>query len=102
ENKRADQPTKRKGQMKAREKYEMIIRLQTLGFDYQTANALRRISMTLGRWFELECGTENASGSSVSIEREGEDGDGRPFMRIQYMGPCGQWVDRKRPIADRE
>ena len=78
--------------------YRMLNDLQRLGFSYEQARQLRRISLTLRRWFELECGTENAAGSSISIER---DGVGTPFQRIQYMGPGG-WVDHKSPVADRE
>lgn len=46
---------------------------------YEDAAALRRVSMTLHRWHELECGTENGS-----IER-GEDG--KPLWRWEtYSG----------------
>ncbi len=31
-----------------------------------------------------------------------EDGGGKPFMRVQYMGTGNQWVDRRYPIPDRE
>jgi len=34
--------------------------LATLGFTYEEAESLRRISMTLRRWHELECGTDSA------------------------------------------
>jgi len=85
-----------------RDTYEVLARLERLGFSYQQANQLRRISMTLRRWFELECGTENAAGSSISIERDGGDSDGKPFQRVQFMGAGGQWVDRRFPVADRE
>jgi len=34
-------------------------RLLELGISRQDAEALRRISMTLRRWFERECGTDN-------------------------------------------
>lgn len=40
----------------AKERYEVINRLQAAGISYEHANALRRISMTLSRWGELECG----------------------------------------------
>jgi hypothetical protein len=74
--------------------------LRQLGFTIAEADALRRISMTLHRWHELECGTENAAGSSLSVERD-DNGEGKPFCRIQYATPHG-YVDRKYPIADRE
>jgi hypothetical protein len=56
--------------------------------------------MTLRNWFELECGTGDDR-VSRSIERE-DNGDGRPFMRVQYQGASGGWKDERRPIADRE
>ena len=87
--------------MKNQDRYEIISRLEKLGFSYAEANALRRISMTLQRWFEMECGTENAAGSSISIERD-ENGEGKPFQRIQFMGMGGRWVDQRHPIPDRE
>ncbi len=84
-----------------RERYEILSRLRDLGIDYDTANQLRRISMTLQRWFEYECGTENERGTSFCIERDGENGDGNPFMRVQYMAG-NQWIDRRHKIPDRE
>jgi hypothetical protein len=41
--------------------------LQSLGFTADEAESLRRISMTLRRWFELECGDGNGC-----IERDEE------------------------------
>ena len=75
-------------------------RLMDLGISRDDAESLRRISMTLRRWFELECGTGEGQ-VSVSIERDGENGDGKPFKRIQYPSASG-YVDRRYPIADRE
>jgi hypothetical protein len=69
--------------------------LLDLGFTRDEAEALRRISMTLQRWFELECGTGEGQ-VSRSIER-----DGKPFLRIQYPTAHG-YVDRRYPVADRE
>lgn len=72
--------------------------LEALGIDYDTAQTLRRISMTLHRWFELECGDSNDHGSWVITRgrkerRDGQhskghgphhvfvhDDDGKPFM----------------------
>lgn len=45
--------------------------LRALGFTYDEAEALRRISMTLHRWYEHEC--------NGNIERDGENGDGKPY-----------------------
>lgn len=53
--------------------------LQGLGFTYAEANQLRRISMTLQRWYELECGTD-----AGYIERD--EGTGRPYMVREYRG----------------
>jgi hypothetical protein len=52
--------------------------LMSLGFTAEEADKLRRISMTLRRWHELECGTD-----AGCIERDGEDGDGKPFMTYE-------------------
>lgn len=71
-----------------------------LGFTREEAQSLRRISMTLHRWFELECGTGEGQ-TTHSIERDGENGDGRPYHRVQYPTAHG-YVDRRWPIADRE
>ena len=72
----------------AKERYEVIARLEKLGIDYQTAQQLRRISMTLQRWFEGECGTDNGC-----IERD--ETTGKPY-----------WLNattmRRFPIPDRE
>lgn len=45
--------------MRASTKYDCIQALQTAGISYEDATALRRISMTLHRWHELECGDSN-------------------------------------------
>jgi len=41
-------------------KYDCVQTLQAAGIPYEDACALRRISMTLHRWHELECGTDNS------------------------------------------
>lgn len=64
------------------------------------ARTLRLAQLTLHRWAELECGT-GTDKYTVSVEREGENGDGKPFLRTQYqLG--GKWQDDRRPIPDRE
>jgi hypothetical protein len=78
----------------------MIDRMRALGITQEDCEALRRISMTLRRWFELECGTGEGQ-VSRSIERDGDDGDGKPFKRIQYPTSHG-YVDQRYPVADRE
>lgn len=78
----------------------MMDTLNRLGISYDDSQALRRISMTLRRWFEMECGTGDGQ-RSISIEREGENADGKPYQHIQYPTPHG-YVDRRYPIADKE
>lgn len=77
----------------------MIKCLENLGFTYDQAHKLRRISMALNRWFEMECGTSNDAGTNFLIERD--ETTGKPFKRIQYNSG-GKWIDRKYPVADRE
>ena len=72
--------------------------LRALGFTQAEAEQLRRISMTLRRWYELECGTGDGQ-VSRSIERD-EETD-KPFLRIQYPTANG-YVDRSYPTPDRE
>ena len=47
----------------------MIRALESEGVTYQDAQALRRISMTLHRWHEMECGCDRGA-----IERDEETG----------------------------
>jgi len=61
--------------------------LQSLGFSNEESDKLRRISMTLRRWFELECGTNGGC-----IER---DNDGRTYWKSEHSG-------RRTRTADRE
>ena len=70
----------------------MLDTLTRAGITLDDAMALRRISMTLHRWHELECGDD-----SGCIERD-ETTD-KPFMVRwnSYTGKRMQW-----PIADRE
>ena len=62
--------------------------LQSLGFTSDEADKLRRISMTLRRWHEMECGTDNGC-----IERD--EATGKAYWRNSYN-------DRRFPVADRE
>ena len=52
-----------------KEQYQMVRALEAEGVTFQDAQALRRISMTLHRWHEAECGTEHGC-----IERDEETG----------------------------
>jgi len=67
--------------------------LMTLGFTRDESDALRRISLTLRRWHELECGVGECD--TWYIERENGAEDGRPFMVSANTG-------RRWPVADRE
>jgi hypothetical protein len=61
--------------------------LRSLGFTSEEAEALRRISMTLHRWHELECGSDNGC-----IERDEQTG------KAYWRSDSGKlW-----PTADRE
>lgn len=68
--------------------YEMIERVKRLGIADSDAWAIRRIAMTLHRWYELECG----DGHGV-IERD-ED-TRKPYWVSAYTG-------KRRPTPDRE
>lgn len=67
--------------------------LMSLGFTAEEAEKLRRISMTLQRWHELECGNDRGC-----IERDGENGDGKPFMTYER----GNGARGRYAIPDRE
>jgi hypothetical protein len=70
--------------------------LRSLGFTSDEAESLRRISMTLQRWHELECGDGNGH-----IERDEKTGKPRYFnSRARYVDPHDPraWS----VIADRE
>lgn len=86
--------------MKTTTKAERISRFFTsmaaLGFSTDEAVALRRIEMTLHRWYEQECGDSNEY-ASWSIERD--ETTGKPF-RVVY--PHNGTKTRREPIADRE
>lgn len=80
----------------AKERYEVLSRLEEAGISYEHANALRRISMTLSRWGELECGDGHGM-----IERD--EVTGKPY----YYRSNHSYVDPHDPraryrIADRE
>jgi hypothetical protein len=70
--------------------------LCTIGFTSDEAAALRRISNTLQRWYELECGND-----SGAIERD--EATGKPYW-INYNSRYLQANDRRSRslVADRE
>lgn len=57
---------------------ECVGPLVRAGIEYEDALALRRIEMTLHRWFEAECGYSNAYASSA-IEHDGGEPDSPPY-----------------------
>lgn len=76
--------------------YSSVDALTRAGIAYDHAVQLRRISMTLHRWHELECGDGNGH-----IERDEETGLPRYFNdRARYLGAND--VRRGYAIADRE
>lgn len=83
-----------------KERYEVLHRLDRLGIAYEDACQLRRIALTLHRWFELECGDGNSHGS-WAIERD-ETTD-IPYM-IHHHCRHGQGQDTttKRRVPDKE
>ena len=75
--------------------------LLSLGFTREEAESLRRINMTLRRWFERECGDSNTYGA-WAIERD-DDGDGKPYLvHHHYQHGAGKDTVTRTPIADRE
>jgi hypothetical protein len=62
--------------------------LMTLGFTRDESEALRRISLTLRRWFELECGIDGGH-----VERDAKTD--KPYFVASASG-------RRWPVADRE
>ena len=78
-----------------KERVEVIRRLREAGISWEHANTVRRISMTLQRWGELECGDGNDY-ASWAIERDEQTG--KPYMvRYPHNGKS-----YRTPVADRE
>lgn len=70
--------------------------LSALGFNEEESAALRRISNTLQRWYELECGSD-----SGCIERD--DATGKPYWISYTRRYLGANDPRMRsPVEDRE
>lgn len=64
-------------------------------FAQDHARTLRRAQLTLHRWAEEMC--------NGTIQRDGEQGDGKPFRVTEYGGRWGltnKWA--KHPVPDRE
>ena len=98
--------TKREQQQRS----AMYAALQNLGFTYAECESLRRISMTLRRWFELECGDSNEYSSwCITRGTKGPKVDGkREFIHDEagkpYMERHSHTENQARyyPIPDRE
>lgn len=71
--------------------WHMIERLKSAGITEADALALRRISMTLHRWYELECGTDGGC-----IERDEHSG----IPQWRHASDTGRYCGV--PIPDRE
>ena len=86
--------------MTRKQKDTCIPALLRAGISWEDAHALRRASMTLQKWFELECGDCNTHGS-WAIERD-ETTD-KPYM-VRHHYAHGQGKDRtsRTLIPDRE
>jgi hypothetical protein len=80
---------------KAERKFNLLRRLQELGFTYEESHALRRIEMTLSRWAEMECGDGNDY-ASWAIERD--ETTQKPY-RVTYPHSGKSY---RHAIADRE
>lgn len=77
-----------------------VAALTRLGINPFDISALRRISRTLGRWAELECGDGNEYGS-WSIERDDETA--KPyFVRHNYYHGSRPDTVTRTPITDKE
>lgn len=71
-----------------RRQQQMFDNLHLLGIAPDDATTLRRISMTLHRWHELECGIDNGG-----VERD--EKTGKCFWYSSHTG-------KRSPFADRE
>ena len=94
--------------------YDCIDALRAAGINYEDACALRRISMTLQRWHELECGDGNDYGSWVIVRgaffndtARGRifvyNDDAKPFLEHHhYQHGAGKDTVSYTKLADRE
>lgn len=71
-----------------KERLEVIERLNRLGISAPDAYALRRIAMTLHRWYELECGCDNGA-----IERD--ENTGKVFWHSTLSNRRYAYPDRE-------
>src|SRR5580700_7735125 len=78
---------------KRTDRYNVVHFLALTGVSFDDARALRRISMTLHRWHEMECGTAN--GAAIERDEESE----LPYLTFD-TGSNGK--RGRTPIPDRE
>ena len=71
-----------------RDTAKMLNRLTSIGISFDDAVALRRISMTLHRWHELECGDDHGC-----IERD--ETTGKAYWRDSRTMMLSPMVDRE-------
>jgi hypothetical protein len=72
-----------------KQKFELFLRLQSLGFTYEESQQLRRIETTLRRWAEAECNGD--------IQRDEKTGKPYRPSRTSSMFTVGGYA-----VADRE
>jgi hypothetical protein len=72
--------------------------LMSLGFTFDECEKMRRISSTLHRWFELECG-DSTTYCDYAIERD--DSNGLPYM-VKHLHGQGVSKTIRYRVADRE
>ena len=74
-------------------------RMARLGLETADIYALRRCEMTLTAWSCKECG----DGSNWAINRDGDDGEGKPFMVYHGPGKANRYAipDRERGALKR-
>jgi len=70
-----------------------ISQIVSAGVALEDAKAIRRISMTLRRWYEHEC--------NGAIQRDGERGDGLPFWHDTNGRQICRVPDRERGALKR-
>lgn len=82
-------------------RHRMYNALQGLGFTFDECERLRRISMTLRRWHELECGSGDDF-ADWAVERD-NNGEGVPYLVKHIHKRNGNEARTiKKRIADRE
>jgi hypothetical protein len=85
--------------------HESVLNLISAGIEKADAIDLRRISMTLHRWHEMECGDSNDYCSYSLVRGRKVDGEftyddaGKPFLEMHRHS---ERKVRYEPIADRE